>query len=112
MLSLPLLTLLTLLTLLPLLTLFSPAAALVFPCCCAHHRCCAGRYGTLWRAAVMIQSVYRARKGREAMEAQREHMLMQWTARRLQSVWRGRKARRWGPTHQPLKPSTHQPLKP
>jgi hypothetical protein len=52
-------------------------------------------FGAVWQAATKIQSVYRAKIARKKMAVAREVHLRHWVARRLQSVWRGRKARRY-----------------
>ena len=52
-------------------------------------------YGACWKAATMIQSLYRAKIARRLMNARREESLMEWVATTLQRVYRGRKARRY-----------------
>ena len=46
-------------------------------------------------AATKIQSIYRSKIARRKMAIAREEHLRHWVAARLQSVWRGRKARRY-----------------
>ncbi|KDO27206.1 hypothetical protein SPRG_07455 [Saprolegnia parasitica CBS 223.65] len=52
-------------------------------------------YGHCWKAAIMIQCLYRSKVARRAAAAQRDDALMRWAARRIQSVFRGRQARRY-----------------
>ncbi|KAG3033159.1 hypothetical protein PC123_g2540 [Phytophthora cactorum] len=52
-------------------------------------------YGKYWRAAVHIQCMYRARVARRIAQQKREECLILWVATRLQSVYRGRQARKY-----------------
>ncbi|DAZ93353.1 TPA: hypothetical protein N0F65_011879 [Lagenidium giganteum] len=52
-------------------------------------------YGDCWRAAVRIQSLFRARVARREAAQRREQKLILWVATRLQSVYRGRQARKY-----------------
>ncbi|KAL3671593.1 hypothetical protein V7S43_003509 [Phytophthora oleae] len=52
-------------------------------------------YGNCWRAAIHIQCLYRARVARRIARQKREERLILWVATRLQSVFRGRQARRY-----------------
>ncbi|KAG7393942.1 hypothetical protein PHYPSEUDO_000119 [Phytophthora pseudosyringae] len=52
-------------------------------------------YGNCWRAAIHIQCMYRARVARRIARQKREERLILWVATRLQSVYRGRQARRY-----------------
>ncbi|KAK1945043.1 F-box/LRR-repeat protein 4 [Phytophthora citrophthora] len=52
-------------------------------------------YGSCWRAAIQIQCLYRARVARRIARQKREERLILWVATRLQSVFRGRQARRY-----------------
>ncbi|EQC38518.1 hypothetical protein SDRG_04225 [Saprolegnia diclina VS20] len=52
-------------------------------------------YGHCWKAAIKIQCLYRCKVARRAAAAQRDDALMRWAARRIQSVFRGRQARRY-----------------
>jgi hypothetical protein len=52
-------------------------------------------FGAIWSASTKIQSIYRSKIARRKMAIAREEHLRHWTARKLQSVWRGRKARRY-----------------
>ncbi|KAL4144557.1 hypothetical protein PRNP1_013686 [Phytophthora ramorum] len=51
-------------------------------------------YGDCWRAAIHIQCMYRARVARRIARQKREERLILWVATRLQSVYRGRQARK------------------
>ncbi|GMF26067.1 unnamed protein product [Phytophthora lilii] len=52
-------------------------------------------YGNCWKAAIHIQCTYRARVGRRIAHQKREERLILWVATRLQSVYRGRQARKY-----------------
>ncbi|EGZ15871.1 hypothetical protein PHYSODRAFT_509241 [Phytophthora sojae] len=52
-------------------------------------------YGNCWRAAIHIQCMYRARVARRIARQKREERLILWVATRLQSVYRGRQARKY-----------------
>lgn len=60
----------------------------------AEHLLFIDEYGACWQAAIRIQCLYRARVARRIARAKREQQLMMWVARRLQSICRGRQARK------------------
>ncbi|KAF1334724.1 F-box/lrr-repeat protein 4, partial [Globisporangium splendens] len=51
-------------------------------------------YGDCWRAAMRIQCMYRALVARRIARQKREEKLILWVATRMQSVYRGRQARK------------------
>ncbi|OQR92595.1 hypothetical protein THRCLA_08666 [Thraustotheca clavata] len=53
------------------------------------------KYGHCWKAAIKIQCMYRVKVARRIAAAQREQALMRWAANRMQSIFRGRQARRY-----------------
>ncbi|RLN90712.1 hypothetical protein BBJ28_00020733 [Nothophytophthora sp. Chile5] len=52
-------------------------------------------YGNCWHSAIQIQCMYRARVARRIARQKREEQLILWVATRLQSVYRGRQARKY-----------------
>lgn len=52
-------------------------------------------YGACWKAAIKIQSIYRARVATRIMTEHRKEALRNWAVKRLQSIYRGKKARQY-----------------
>ncbi|KAH9091157.1 hypothetical protein Ae201684P_006557 [Aphanomyces euteiches] len=52
-------------------------------------------YGACWKAVIRIQCLYRARVARREAAQRRELALIHWAASKMQSIYRGRQARRY-----------------
>lgn len=52
-------------------------------------------YGSIFKAAVLIQTTYRSKMARRQMAKKKEQALMQWVASKLQAHWRAKVARKY-----------------
>ncbi|ETW07487.1 hypothetical protein H310_01995 [Aphanomyces invadans] len=64
-------------------------------------------YGTCWKAAIKIQSLYRAKVARRDAARRREEALIHWASSKMQSVFRGRQARKYAAVQRMLRRQQH-----
>ncbi|KAL8011920.1 putative IQ motif, EF-hand binding, B-box-type zinc finger, leucine-rich repeat domain superfamily [Plasmopara halstedii] len=67
----------------------------IFPAQRAKDRRYIAEFGALWTAASTIQNLFRTRVARRELFERRQVVLQHAVARKLQSIWRGRQARRY-----------------
>jgi len=53
------------------------------------------KYGEGWNAAILVQTAFRKKLAKREVEKRQVERLRNWTARRLQALWRTRKARQF-----------------